>query len=329
MKKTIQWIGKALVAGIGAAIVLNLFCLIYAYDGVHVTNSTGATDYAWEPKQLRATMREGFAWFSMDSHGFNNEKDYWEKPDVLLMGSSNMEAAQVAKNENTGALLNEMMPDYTTYNIGMSGHTIYRCVDNLENALRVHSPKKSVVLVTDSVDLSVEEMQTVTEGKSTPIPSYDSGLMYHMQKIPVVKMIYKQISDWIFLQGEASQVKKKEDRAEYKEALTEFLGKASKIAEESGVTLMIVYQPPQYFDENGDISYEHLDENVALFKQECSRQNILFSDMTDDFTKMYEEEYLLPHGFSNASVIGGHLNKYGHKAIADEIVSHIRELEGN
>ena len=48
----------------------------------------------------------------------------------------------------------------------------------------------------------------------------------------------------------------------------------------------------------------------------CEKNNIIFIDMSDDFLKMYEEENVLPNGFCNTAVGFGHLNKYGHTAIA-------------
>lgn len=335
MKKFVCWIGKAIAAGIGALIVLSLFCLGYSYDGVHVTNKTGATDYTWEKNQLKSNMKEGFAWFTMDSYGFNNQDDaaYYE-PDILLMGSSNMEGTQVKADENTGALLNQMLPEYQTYNIGMSGHTLYRCVDNLENALKTHSPQKYVVLVTDSVDLSVEEMQKVIKKEAEPIPSYDSGFMYHLQKIPAVKVIYKQISDWIYMQsGSTSQESddnsesEKETTDAYTAVLKEFLNQASELAKRQEVPLIIVYQPPQMLEKDGSIAYTHSKENVEFFQKECAAQGIVFHDMTDDFTKLYEEEHIVAHGFRNTQAASGHLNKYGHKLISEAIVSEIQKLE--
>jgi hypothetical protein len=45
-------------------------------------------------------MTEGFSWLKMDDSGFNNvafDDVGSEQPDILLMGSSHMEAVQVVK----------------------------------------------------------------------------------------------------------------------------------------------------------------------------------------------------------------------------------------
>lgn len=330
VKNFVQWIGKALIAGVGAITCLSLFCLFYAYDGVHVTNPTGATDYIWEPGQLKTTMKEGHSWLFVDSHGFNNTNDYyWQSSDILLIGSSNMEAMQVPQKRNTATILNDLLPNYTTYNIGMSGHTIYRCIDNIEKAIQTHKPSKYVVLVTDSIDLSIEEMQAVIDDKAEPIPSYNSGLIYKMQKIPAIKVIYKQITDWMAIQNKKieNNLVSSVDEKIYMQTLNEFLGKASSMTNQSDVTLIIVYQPMQSLGADGKITYNHQDKNVAYFKQACDIQNIVFCDLTSDFQNLYENEAKFAHGFNNTTVIGGHLNQDGHYVVANVIASKIKELE--
>ncbi len=37
------------------------------------------------------------------------------------------------------------------------------------------------------------------------------------------------------------------------------------------------------------------------------------------FLREYEENHLLPYGFANSAVGKGHLNRYGHAMIADEL----------
>ena len=128
--------------------------------------------------------------------------------------------------------------------------------------------------------------------------------MYNMQKIPAVKVIYKQISDWILLQGgqEVSDTNGKERKEteadDYNKVLAEFLKIASNAAKESEVTLIIAYQPSQYLNEDGDVAYSHSNKDIEIFEQECKKQDIIFCDLTDEFTELYDEKNVLAHGFS-------------------------------
>ena len=119
-----KWCIKAGIAGAASVALLSLFTLVYSNSGVHIANPSQATDYFWEPRQYKANMTEGFSWLRMDANGFNNEKDLVDLGgvDILIMGSSHMEAVNVGRAENAGALLNTMLPEYKTYNIGISGH---------------------------------------------------------------------------------------------------------------------------------------------------------------------------------------------------------------
>lgn len=332
LQKLFRWCLKAILAGIISLILLSGFCWFYSFDGVHITPESGATDYVWESNQLKATMKEGFARLHMDAQGYNNVSDFSESPDILLMGSSHMEALQVSEDENTGALLNEMLPQYKTYNIGMSGHTIYRCIDNMDNALNEYHPQEYLVMVVDTVDLSVDEMQKVVDQTAVPMPSHNRGIVYYMQKIPAVKVVYKQLADWIELEKKDSSDDYEEDEAfefpeNYEALLEEFLHRASDIAKRNNIELIIAFKPSQSLQQDGVLTYGYTEEYLQCFQQICDRESIEFINIEDSFERLYQEEEKLAHGFMNSAVGVGHLNTDGHRAVADAIVEKIQELE--
>lgn len=334
MKHILAWFMKAFVAGICAIAILSAFCMVYAYDGIHIANETGATDYTWNPHQLKATMREGFSWIHMDAYGYNNVADYSKEPDILLMGSSHVEGAQVKTTENVGHLLNTLLPNYQTYNIGMSGHTIYRCIDNLENALNAYHPKQYVVMVVDSVDLSIDSMNEVVQGKATPIPSYDSGLIYYMQKIPAIKTIYKQLDDWVSLENAGVSTEKTEKTADeittedYIGAVSQFLDVAASAVQEHNVELIVVFKPAYKLGENGQIKFQYNEDNLRSFASLCEEKQIVFYDMTEVFADLFCEKQQFVYGFLNSEAGAGHLNKIGHRTLAEAICGVIEEKEG-
>ena len=49
--------------------------------------------------------------------------------------------------------------------------------------------------------------------------------------------------------------------------------------------------------------------------------------MSDRFLKEFNEGYILPYGFVNSTVGSGHLNRYGHAMIADEIYKRIEGMK--
>lgn len=332
MVKFFNQIVRIIVAGIISVIILSLFCLIYSNTGVHISNETGATDYKWETYQFKSTMSEGWSWFRFDSEGFNNSFDIApdERIDILLMGSSHMEAVNVSKNANAGYLLNEYLPDMRTYNIGISGHDIYRCAGNLESAVKYYDPSKYVVIETDRVMLDQNMMSAVIEGAITPIPSHDSGVVYGVQKyVPCVLPLYRSLDNWKN-SGESGEIEMEYDSVlncpdeQYEELLDRFVSLISDSAD--GRKVIIVYHPETFLDDDGNMLCEN-DEYVQLFDEVCRHNGVMFVDMYDDFNDIYESDHVLAHGFSNTAIGNGHLNEVGHELMAKRLAACIEELE--
>lgn len=337
LRHIILWFIKAGIAGCIAIFILSAVAVFYDYTGVHVTSKTGATDYTWEPNQWRATMTEGFAWMRIDQNGYNNAYRASSRDiDVLLMGSSHMEAINIGPEQNTGYRLNELLTDSYVYNIGISGHTIYHCVNNLSNAVQTYQPSRWVVMETDSVALDVEKMRSVIAGDYAHIPSYDNGTLYYLQKyVPAAKTLYNNLSDWhnqekttsigMNIAETAEAANENTAPAEYTEALGQFLNMAAS-SMDNDRQLLIFYHPKTLINTDGSYATEN-DEMVRIFAQACEDAGIIFIDMTPDFKKMYEERNILAHGFINTAVGTGHLNSHGHEAIARKLAEKMGESQ--
>ena len=327
--RMLKWCVKACLAGIVSMLLLTMFQAVYSYTGIHVFNPSGSTDYVWEPNQRIATMGEGFAWLKLDKNGYNNVYDCADKPDILLMGSSHMEAINVGASENTGFLLNKGL-SYSTYNIGISGHTIYTCVKNLEAAVKEFQPQKYIIIETDRVDLSDNDMQAVLDDEYATIPSYDEGIIYTIQKkFPVIKTLYKKITDWKDAEVLVS------DRTDSGMAeveinsilLNRFMAKVKSAVDDTEIKIIIFYQPKTMIDSEGKYIETSEYDAVNCFAEACKNNDIIFVDMSESFKELYDNENILAHGFSNTAVGVGHLNKYGHKVVADRLIAAIIEEE--
>ncbi len=334
MKKLFGWSIKASIAAVVSVLVLSLFTLVYSYTGVHITNESGATDYKWESNQFRANMAEGFSWLKVNEDGFNNSFGLEEVNDIdiLLMGSSHMEAMNVAQNKNVSSLLNELLPDYITYNIGISGHTIYQCAKNLPRAIGYYNPSKYVIIETDRISLDKTEMVQMLNESLGVIPSHDKGISFMIQKyIPCVLPVYREVSNWIRA-GQSSctedemiyQNEKDTNNEEYSAILDSFIGKIAEAASECKI--IIVYQPGTAIDGNGSMLTEDK-ESVKKFANACEEHGILFVDMYDDFLSEFVNTHCLAHGFANTAVGVGHLNETGHRLIAERLSAVIKEMD--
>lgn len=330
MVKTIKWILKAMVAGIMTIGILSAFTMVYSHSGVHVGNETGATDYKWEPNQFKSSMEEGFAWLRMNGDGFNNSfcLSTTECMDILLMGSSHMEAVNVPDDKNVGYILNQMLPDKTTYNIGMSGHTIYHCARNLKDAVTHYNPRGFVIIETDKVSLDKDMMQRVLDNELPVIKSHDKGMMYMIQKyIPCIQPFYRELGNWISAGKRvyaSSNSKECTDTDEYGSMLNSFIGSIKNSAQ--GRKVIIVFHPKTELAENGRLKEEEL-RSVEEFRSACAKNGVVFVDMYDDFSREYESSHELAHGFANSAVGAGHMNETGHRLMAERLTMVVRDLE--
>lgn len=329
MKRVFFQLIKITVAGLASIMFLSVFVYFIGYSGVHIENESGATDYKWEPYQTKTTIYEGFSWLKMDENGFNNVLVKNKDIDILLMGSSHMEAYNVAKNENVGYILNNKMDEFT-YNIGISGHTIYSCFANLNAAIQYYKPQKYVIVETADIELNVEEMQHVLNGEYKKIPSYDTGGLYFIQKkIPAIKSLYKNIEEWKEL-DEIEEINTSNvvngGGQEYEEVLNCYLKYASDIAQNNGVKLIVFYHPKAILESDTGNYIAMTDQQMLeSFTSCCIKNNIIFADLSGEFEKLYTDKHILCHGFSNTAVGVGHLNKYGHELAANQLLKVMEE----
>lgn len=327
-KSVIFWLIKLAGAGLLALITLTIMCFFYYNPGTHISSNNGATDYVWEKEKFYCKATEGAAYGRIDSRGYNNEA-VPERIDILMMGSSHMEAFNVSQDENAAASLNEKFNGKkTVYNIGMSAHKFYYCAKNLSGAIVEFKPAKYVVIETNTLNFNKKSLDQAASGTLKKIPSYDSGLLYQLQRNQYFKLLYKQLKN--VEETEGITVKKNDEikiEKGYQASVDNLLKKLSDTCESYNCKLIILYQPSLILNQDGSADTNSSKEAREFFRKECELHNIVFADMTDDFLNNYADSKVLPHGFSNTAVGQGHLNKYGHKMIAEKLYKIINSLE--
>lgn len=326
-------------------IILNIVCFFYYNVPVHSESKTNSTDYVWEESKFYSRGTEGFAWGKTDSNGFNNvSAKHSSKPEILIMGTSHTEAFNVQQNENYAYLFNELAEqngmNLNAYNIGISGHRITTCLNNFECALNEFEPSKYVVMEVTTTDLTMEEIKQVSEGTVKKNHSSANPVLVFLQKIPFIRCVYYQLDNLgVDIKAKDKQADKTirtvnstpqnvaDENKLYEDALNSLFGEIGKVADDNGVKLIIVYHSELFVDEGGSVISQQPDEKREIFNSVCSRNGIVFVDMHEAFAESYNETYKLPYGFSNTAVGKGHLNKYGHEIISNELYKLIAELE--
>ena len=274
MKRKFIWFFKAFVALLVAFCIMSGFCAFYYNLPIHYTNPSGVTDYFWEKGSYSVKCTEGFAKVRTDDNGFvNTYEPKGEKIDALIMGSSHTEAFNVGEKENYIYLLNDKFSDDENqlyfYNIGISGHTLPRCLRNLERAVGAFNPQKYIIIETVNVNLSLNELESVKNDTLDYLPSHNSGLIYYLQKSNLFRRLYAQLSN--VLENEklptlnisgTEKTPSTLDKTgwsdgnvmiEYGNTLDAVLKRSSEIAKDNGCKLIVAYIPQLEIDYNGNI----------------------------------------------------------------------------
>ena len=195
MYKILLRLGKVALSGCLALAVLTGLCFFYYNIPMHYTSADGATDYKWLTNHFYSRGTEGFAWGKTNNEGYLNTFDYQPgmPVSVLVMGSSHMEAYQVAMEESTASRLNAALTGKTVYNIGTSGHTLMTCVGNLKAAVGKYLPQDCIIIETAASSFPNESLTLALNNRFPEQQSHEGGIIGLLQRVPYLRLLYKQL----------------------------------------------------------------------------------------------------------------------------------------
>lgn len=332
--KTLKTLLKVLLAGCCAVFILSILLMPYSTIPVHIKNPDKNTDYVWPSNAKWMKMTEGIAWGKYDEKGYNNA-EVIENPDIIVLGSSHMEATNITNEENMTYILNEKIGDrYSVYNMGISGHHLYKVSKYLPVNLELfESTPKAVIIETDSVNIDQKNVDKLLEGNVDFTPSYDTGIIRKLQMVPFLRIVHQNIDSGLLKlfmpeisAKTTSSVKPQEkssiDEKPY-ETLLKYIG---DIGKEYSTHIIICYHPTGVLNKDGTLSY-NCEEYSDVFKKYAEENGITYVNLQSEFEKMYIEKNLVSHGFTTGKVEYGHLNRYGHKKMAEALYETINKLE--
>lgn len=332
-RKVLFWWGKCAVGGGIAFILLTGFCFFYFNMPIRYPNPYGTTDFSWNPDTLYMQCKEGFGYGQTNNEGFNNSIDYKEKMpiDVLLMGSSQVRGYEVGWKKTMTERLGALMPEKTIYNIGMSSHEFLRCCCNLEAALDRYAPANAVVMETDRIQFTSDEL---LEAIDETIPKMEGSfpwLLVLMERNQLIRTVKKQLEDILEQSDQKEGLKDAENGTlkfqGYEEELDRLFGKIALVGEQKGTPVIIFYHPSIEISQNGAMIFGTDPKALEIFRDGCERYGITFVDMTGSFLQKYEQDHMLPYGFINTRVGRGHLNAVGHDLVAKELYYTIQSMQ--
>lgn len=334
--KCIKYLVKMFLAGIVALVLLCIVACFYSLSPMRVENPEKNTDYVWQDSALWMKMTEGVSFGKVDAKGFNN-KSVVEKPDIILLGSSHIEGMNVQQNDHMCTLLNEKFSGkHSVYNMGISGHTFFKVVQYLEKSISLYdSSVKYVVIETSTTNLTKVDVDAALNSKVVITAVNNDGIIAMLQRLPFLRQAYHQLESGMMdmlLPKESESTSSNTSVAVSDEVVideqpyNDMFSYLKNLEDKYDVEIIIMYHPFEILNKDGSISFGD-DEYTEVFAEYSEKFAIGFVDMTDDFEKMYYDEHYVAHGFATGELGVGHINKHGHKAIANSVYNYIKRFE--
>lgn len=325
--KILGTICKVVLAGILAIAILCVVFAPYVFTPVHKSNPLGNTDYIWPSGGVWYKMTEGISHGKFDANGYNNPSVV-ENPDILLLGSSHMEALDVNQDQSTAYVLDQLLPESSVYNLGISGHHFLKVCKYLPATLALYPNEPEFIIIeTDDIRFSPEDIDTLLQGTIEYTQSFDSGVIAALQRFPFLRLMYLQSDDLLELMLPKSEADTPEQPTIVTEAAYEALfGYIRQVTANCNSKIIIVYHPNGQLQPDGSVSFREPDQSKALFAKKCEESGIRFVDMAPAFGELYAQSHKLPHGFITGRIGYGHLNADGHRCVAEELANAIRQM---
>ena len=325
-KQTLNWILKALLAGLAAFAILCVVCLFYFNLPVRVSNADGATEYKYEASRPYVRGIEGFGFGKLNNDGFNNLRDYTpgEEINILLMGSSHMEGFCVPQKNSAGAVLNRLFDgEKYVYNIGMAAHTFPYCAEHLDTALSVYAPTDAAVIELASLSYDLAALDAAADGTLPVMSAHEGGFITALQKLPYLRLLYTK-----YLKGEGKAAEAGSDAAaptgDFETSLGKLLQKLGETARAHKVSVILAYTPTVLPGADGHAAVDERPGEKEAFERLCAENGIIFLDLTERNIAAVEEEGKLPFGFANTTPGTGHINSHGLRIFAEGVYEQLK-----
>ena len=343
MRKFFLYMCKCFIAAVVSLIVLSLVSTIYFNPPIAKEQPDGITNFRYIPDLKWSYMLEGYGNGKTDNMGYNNAyHSDSSNPDVVFAGSSHLEGLQVPATANCVYLLNEMFDkddssdnNFKCLNLGISGHFFEVTSSNYQYIADEFKDAKYIVIEVFDAKYSPDVLDEIIEDKFRS-PMEIKGFIYEtLQRVPYFRLMYKKINETMAVESPVVTVEDKENVSvdkesainSYTEKMNIILDEISGISAGNNIVPIILMHERFYENEDGEIIMEMYAVYKKAFKECCETNNIKVIDVSSDMVAEYEENLSLSYGFSNSAPGEGHLNKTGHRVIAEAVYKYINEME--
>lgn len=325
-----------MLSGILALIILSGISLVYYNPPVTIPQSEGYTKNRFMPNKAWSTMGEGFGYGVTDNLGYNSVYyNNCENPDIVVIGSSHMEAVNVPSDKNCTYVLNKNFAeddrndnDFKCLNIGRAGSFFDQSVSYFETVAEKFTDAKYLVVETKSLGWTIEQLDGMLNQQYRQQTHERSFVGNLTVTVPYFRIFFKQMGELASRGNEVEPLPLVSDQntEEYAEKMNAVIAMIASQAREHGKELIILHHNTFSYEEMQNAKSDDDPEQMKVLEQACMNNNVVLVDVTDEFISHYKNTYELPYGFSNSQIGEGHLNALGHKIIADELYKAINQL---
>lgn len=365
-KSLLSW-GLALFV---ALLIANGISFVYRSGAGSIQRENAYSGSIRTPNSNIVRASEGYGINHVDAKGYLNDdrlplSDHY----ILLMGSSHAEALQVMQQDNMASVLNNLIDPTvrTVYNLGTAGQTLPRIIEGFQAAMEEFPSADAVLIEMSQMELSTDDfVRAMDQAKFDPA-STGEALTQSLNterrirndillSAPLVSLLRQQFESMNFgmqdafgidrLVAQANKLFAPKSAAEppqssaavnagataqpgYAEALNAAL---ALIRSETDKPIILLYHPGVGILPDGTIAIDRDMRYYEDYRAACASNGIVFLDTGDAFLRAYEKDYSVPYGFANTTFLTGHLNKTGHRIVAEafyEALTQLQEEEKN
>lgn len=345
-REFLSWIGAF---GIGF-IIANFLVSFYFFEPGWFNRQGGATKMIYEPGGKIVRADEGYTVTHIDENGYINESsDLSDKGYVLVLGNSQSNGNNVMPEDKYVQVLNNLLKNdrqeknSCVYNISVGGKDFCDIVRGFEAAIKEFPQAQAVVIQIQTTDLDLDKLQDCIVQRTFSEEDRGNYLKEHITfKQKILNNIKNYFPLWIYLweiksqkidlnfnnafwYRQENQESVADNKPVYMDEYEIMLERAlNYLGSDYNVKVIIVNIPIIRLDSNGEIIYCE-SETETVFENLCKENGVTYCNMISKYQAEYQNSYKLPYGFSNTSMGAGHLNKDGHRMVAEELYSILKQ----
>ncbi len=330
---------KTLCAFVISFIIVNVLFALYSTDAGWIKREGGATAGVYIPGHFIINLEEGMGIRKVDANGYLNKSAELAEEYVLCFGKSHTNALEVRDDERYVSLLNNYISDNvevsSVYSVARGGNTFADLISGFGALTQEFDNSSCVILEVDSVGELADIKAAIAKQRKWTEKDSVNYLIENQSFFDVCKTILKEklpllaylinervaaidvgIEHAFVYSGSDAKLEVEDylnEADEYGATLSEAL---ELIRSQYENRIIVLYHPDISIARDGKMIINKMNYYDEL-RLACEIHGIELCDVSNEFRKAYEENYIVPYGFINTSMGTGHLNKYGHKMIAD------------